>query len=219
MTTDELQAFPGERPVPSEKDKWFKEAQRIADTTDVGFLLRGETPPSLLKFSIPRAMEGLNRITVPDNATPEQRLSALKFNDNVEKILTEEDIKKQTYEEGCVKIQRSWAATLAKAMKETAPLLLQEAEENSIINNTPGLFNGIEMHKYIRNASTDVDEGERKRKFGLWHENRLNEMLKNRIPDRCTVDEFTAKWNLLTKEPLPHFVTVKLDEEQKARAE
>ena len=79
MANEELLAFPGERPIPSEKEKWFKEAQRVADTSEVGFLLRGETPPSLQKYALPRDMTGLAPIGVPDNATPETRLSALKF--------------------------------------------------------------------------------------------------------------------------------------------
>ena len=53
MANEELLAFPGERPIPSEKEKWFKEAQRVANTSEVGFLLRGETPPSLQKYALP----------------------------------------------------------------------------------------------------------------------------------------------------------------------
>ena len=220
MSTVELPPFPCERPVPSELERWFKEVDRIADTSEAGFLLRGETPPSLQQYARSRDITGLKPTTVPSgtDVKPETILNAIKYNDYVSKAINEEVTRKATHKQGLVKIQRTWAAALSKALTDTAPLLLRDAEQACIIDLVPGSFDGIAMHAFIKKGRSDVDAGSRKLTFGLWHQKKYAEMQGTKLPDRCTTDEFTEKWNRFIKDHLPHFVTIKMDEEQMARA-
>ena len=220
MSTIELPQFPGENPIPTEKERWFKEADRIADTTEAGFLLRAETPPSLQQYALARDTSALTQVVIPsgDAVRPESILAAIKHNDYVAKETNNEATRVAAYKQGCIKIQRAWAAALSKALSETAPLLLAEAEEANKINNVDGSFDGIGMHKLLRQGRTDVDAGSRRLTFGLWHKKKYTEMFETKLPDRCTTEEFTEKWNRFNKDHLPHFVTINMDDEQMARA-
>ena len=128
MTVPDFKPFPGERPNPTEKERWFKETERTADETEIGFLLRGEEAPSLIKYAHAKDMSDLNRIPLPEAAEPEKLMAAVKFNDYVDKAIAEELNRKECHAQGKIRLQRSWAAALAKSMRDTVPLLLKEAQ-------------------------------------------------------------------------------------------
>ena len=162
----------------------------------------------------------LTPVAIPSGGavTPESILAAIKHNDYVAKEINNEATRVAAYKQGCTKIQRAWAAALSKALSENAPLLLAEAEQACKINNVDGSYNGIAMHELLRQGRTDVDAGARRLTFGLWHQNIYTEMFETKLPDRCTTEEFTEKWNRFNKDHLPHFVTINMDDEQMARA-
>ena len=132
---------PGEDPTEKEEEEWWRVVDRIADSTEIGALARGESPASFARFKTRTLNTDMSIMTVPveDASNFQQRMAIIKHNQTVQAILDENAQRAAAEAAHIVQLKRGLAAALDAAMLE------------AVLTRTILRFLG----EYIRGLKTD----------------------------------------------------------------
>ena len=232
--------FPCEEPNSKEGgDFWLEMNNRLDKHQSFGYMERGETPPSHLKYRlIPDA--GMTAVALPAVGHRDY-MQTVKHNAACHKLTMENDLKSAQLIDAQASDNRHLAAAIDQSLRLNAPLLLDALQVAHVNNTLIGSACGSSATT-TASAPTAVGAAARRAEYDAgamlrawrakhvsgrtalkeqdarWHEKQYEIMRDSPLPDKCASQDYSAKCTKLRRDHVPHFKVVRLEGEDMSLA-
>ena len=158
--------FPGEDPTQPELDMWLKVMSDRLKKTEFFYVVRGETPPSLIGISEPIDVSMLVEQPAVPGETAEARRSREAWNFRCRDKAREETQRAASYMAGIEKLKNGFAGRLADSLRDNAPGKLRQLKAVHEIG--PDRHDGAAMWSALKELKNRA--GPTQSRSADWHE-------------------------------------------------
>ena len=168
-------------------EEYFRKATPLITLKGFDFDLRGETPPSLLKYESLTDVRGLTEMTPAADATVATKMSIQKHNLMLRSQIAQNALLVQ---QGILEKRRHrnlLAQAIVLSLTPNAPIRLQALLKKHEVAGHANTYNGTDMWKDLLTLKTaDSLTSER-----IDHDRVLENMRDNMLADGCSAQEYS----------------------------
>ena len=203
-------AFPCEDPTQPELEEWVKCMKDKLKKTEFHYLIRNETPPSLIGMSVSINLDSLQQQPEPTgDETTEAFQKRAAWNFKCETKAREEYQRRLAFDAGIAKMKNGFAGRIADTMRINAPAKLRQLKVSHEMGSDTDMHDGAAM--WLAIESLKSKQSATHQRSADWHEKQWEIMRDNPLPDHCGVQAFLAKVTVLLEKHIPNFQKVRLE--------
>lgn len=213
-TSGKWPMFPCEDPTHPELDKYFRTFDDELKNHESSYLIRGETPPSLIGVAEGIDMTTLVELPEPDaaalaNETMKSKMDRVKFNLQISQTVRAEKARQDRFDAGIADLKNSLASVIASTMRDSAPGRLRSLKKACEMDHSGKSHDGVKMYNTI--VALKSEDGPTAKRSSKWHEQQYNKMCTEQLPDHCSAEQYAKKINNLMEIHLPNFKKIRLE--------